>query len=341
MRGHRWIAPGAAAATSLLAVWALLLGSDSRRPPAGRPHGVPGHQPPPRIIPAAGGAELFDASDLGRVAVLPEAMGRPVAARYLEREFWLFDRSSRSFVAIDPATGAVVRRLRSPITDVGFFTAEGRMMWITDEADGVTAIDIRDGHVLRRFARLPGAGGSEGVVVDAGSLWVARPAADNGNGLLVRLDPRTGAVRQPIIRGQPGTYALATAAGGAIWTAGTFGNINRIDPATGAVARGVTEGRNFDVAAGGGYGWTADSLHGVVYQVNERGEVVTQYPTAPGARALSYADGALWVANGPRGTATRIAAGHTTTLRFDRHVRALVAGAGVVLIAFGAPLPAR
>ncbi len=297
--------------------------------------------PPSLAIRATAGVELFDATDFRRLAVISDAAGRPVAARYMEGLFWLFDRSSLSFIAIDPATGSVVRRLRSPVPNVGSFAAGGGMLGITDEADGVTAIDSRSGRVVRRFAQLPGAGGSEGVVVDAGSLWVARPAADNGNGLLVRLDLRTGAVWRPILRGQPGTYALAAAAGGAIWMAGTYGNINRLDPATGAVVQGVTEGRNFDVAAGGGYGWTADSLHGVVYQVNGRGEVVSQYPTAPGARGVSYADGRLWVANGPRGTATRIAAGRVTTLRFDRHVRALAAGAGVVLIAFGGPVAGR
>ena len=64
-----------------------------------------------------------------------------------------------------------------------------------------------------------------------GSLWVARPEAAGGDGILVRLDPRTGHV-QRLFRALPGTYDLASELDGTVWSGGTFGEVNRIDPVT-------------------------------------------------------------------------------------------------------------
>ena len=91
-----------------------------------------------------------------------------------------------------------------------------------------------------------------------GSLWVARPEAAGGDGILVRLDPRTGHV-QRLFRALPGTYDLASELDGTVWSGGTFGEVNRIDPVTNEVIRADTEGRNYSVAAGDGSAWTAVS----------------------------------------------------------------------------------
>jgi streptogramin lyase len=250
--------------------------------------------------------------------------------------FWVFDLAPPSFVEVDPVTGGVIRRFRSPIADVGSYTASGNTLWITDEQGGaVTAVDATDGHRLRSFTRLPGQGGSVGVVVSHGSLWVTRPEADRGNGILLRINPVTGHVDWKMA-GLPGSYDLTTEPDGTIWTAGTFGDINRIDPVTNDVVRGVTEGRNYSVAAGEGFGWTADGLRGVVYKVDANGNVVDQYPTARGARAVSYSEGLLWVGNADNGTVTRIdASGRVIAYRFDHRVISLAAGSGTVLVEFG------
>jgi streptogramin lyase len=252
----------------------------------------------------------------------------------------VFDVDPPTFVQIDPTTGSVVRRLRSPIADVGFFTVHGNEMWISDESRGdVSAIDVRNGHTLRTFRGLPGSGGSAGVAWSHGSLWVARPEAAGGDGILLRLDPRTGRVEHPF-RALTGTYAIAAGQDGTIWTGGTFGQVNRIDPVTNNVVRAVTEGRNYSIAAGNGSVWTADTLKGVVYQVDTQGDVISQFETAPGARSVSFRDGVVWVGNRERGTVTRIdASGRESTYRFDHEVISIAAGSGVVLVGFGAPVP--
>jgi streptogramin lyase len=329
----------AALVTVMLTGAALLLPGRAApaHPSAGTSTRSVSPQPAPQRIRVRSGIELLDARTGARRTHIPTSDVRaPVEVFYDGGSFWVFDAAPPSFVRIDPVSGAMYRRFRSPIADVGSFTVRGNTLWITDERGGaVTSVDATVGHVLRSFTRLPGRGGSVGVVLSHGSLWVSRPEADRGNGILVRLNPVTGRVERRM-DGLPGSYALTTEPDGTIWTAGTFGDINRIDPVTNDVVRGVTEGRNYSVAAGDGFGWTADGLRGVVYKVDANGDVVGQYPTARGARAVSYSNRLLWVGNTDNGTVTRIdASGGVITYRFDRRVLSLAAGSGAVLVEFG------
>jgi streptogramin lyase len=327
----------ATAATVTLVGAALLLPGRADPPPAGTSSRPASPQPAPQRIGVRPGIELLDArsgATFGHVSI--SDMRAPVEVFHEGGSFWVFDAAPPSFVEVDPVSGGVIHRFRSPIADVGSYTVAGNTLWITDERGGaVTAVDASGGHLVRSFKRLPGRGGSVGVVLSHGSLWVTRPEADRGNGILVRLNPVTGLVERSMV-GLPGSYALTTEPDGTIWTAGTFGDINRIDPVTNDVVRGVTEGRNYSVAAGDGFGWTADTLRGVVYKVDANGDVVDQYPTAPGARAVSYSDRLLWVGNTDNGTVTRIdASGSAITYRFDHRVLSLAAGSGRVLVEFG------
>jgi hypothetical protein len=338
----RWTTAVAAVATVTLVGVALLLPGrvSPTRSPAGT--SVPtSTQPAPQRIRVRPGIELLDARSGTRRARIPTSYIRaPVEVFHFGGGgFWVFDAAPPSFIEVDPVSGEMMRRFLSPIADVGSYTVAGTTLWITDERSGaITAVNANDGHLLRSFRRLPGRGGSVGVVVSHGSLWVTRPAADQGNGLLLRLNPVTGKVERTMV-GLPGSYALTTEPDGTIWTAGTFGDINRIDPVTNEIVRGVTEGRNYSVAAGDGYGWTADGLRGVVYKVDANGNVVAQYPTARGARPVSYGDGLLWVGNTDNGTVSRInGSGRVITYRFDHRVLSLAAGSGVVLIEFGRAL---
>jgi hypothetical protein len=287
------------------------------------------------------GVGLLSAQDGAMLAFLSGlVVPQPAEAIYAGGSFWVFDVDPPTFVRIHPVTGGIIRVLRSPIADVGFFTVHRNEMWITDESRGdVIAIDVRNGHTLRSFRRLPGSGGSVGVALSHGSLWVARPEAAGGEGILLRLDPRTGRVEH-LFRALPGSYALSAGPNGTLWTGGTFGQVNRIDTTTNQVVRAVTEGRNYSIAAGDGSVWTADTLKGVVYQVDAGGDVVSQFETAPGARSVSFGDGVVWVGNRERGTVTRIdATGRVSTFRFDHEVISVAAGSGVVLVGFGASLP--
>lgn len=338
-------APGritvAVAAATLVVAAASLLGAgsgDPARRTATAPR-APTTSPTTRINAVSEGVGLLSAQSGATLAFLSgELLPRPVEAVHDGGSFWVFNADPPTFVQIDPVTGSIIRQLPSPVADVGFFTVDGTVMWITDQTQGgVTAIDAKNGHTLRRFRRLPGRGGSAGVVLSHGSLWVARPAAAGGNGILLRLDPNTGRVER-LFRGLPGTYDLSAELDGTVWSGGTFGQVNRIDPVTNEVVRAVTEGRNYSIAAGDGAAWTADTLNGVVYQVDANGDVVSQVETAPGARSVAYSDGVVWIGNSESGTVTRIdASGHVSNYRFDHGVISLAAGSGVVLVGFGAP----
>ena len=77
-------------------------------------------------------------------------------------------------------------------------------------------------------------GGSGGVSVADGSLWVARRHADDGLGISPASTP-TPARCSTSFTDCPAPTRFADGDDGAIWTAGTFGAVNRIDPQTNAV----------------------------------------------------------------------------------------------------------
>jgi hypothetical protein len=331
-----------AVATVTLAVAAGALLATGGGEPAGRDTGrAPRAQTSAPVTHVSQGVGLLSAQNGAMLAFLScLVVPPPVEALHVAGSFWGFESDPPTFVQIHPVTGGIMRRLRSPIADVGFFTVHGNELWITDEIRGdVTAIDVTNGRTLRTFHGLPGRGGSAGIAVSHGSLWVARPEAAGGDGILLRLDPRTGRVEH-LFRALTGTYAVSAGPDGTVWTGGTFGQVNRIDPVTNEVVRAVTEGRNYSIAAGSGSVWTADTLKGVVYQVDTQGDVISQFETSPGARSVSFGDGFVWVGNRENGTVTRIdASGRESTYRFDHEVISIAAGSEVVMIGFGASVP--
>ncbi|MDX6494533.1 MAG: hypothetical protein QOE17_519, partial [Gaiellales bacterium] len=227
-----------AAATLAVAAGALLASGGE---PAGRDAGrAPRAQTLAPVTAVSQGVGLLSAQNGAMLAFLSGlVVPPPVEAIHVAGSFWGFESDPPTFVQIHPITGGIMRRLRSPIADVGFFTLHGNELWITDEIRGdVTAIDVRNGRTLRTFRGLPGRGGSAGIAVSHGSLWVARPEAAGGDGILLRLDPRTGRVEH-LFRALLGTYAVSAGPDGTVWTGGTFGGVNRIDPATNRVVRAV------------------------------------------------------------------------------------------------------
>ncbi len=341
MEARRWTTIAIAAATLAVTLGILIMsGRGSAAGPSADAPRSGAKQPPGPVYTVSKGVALIDARNgLLFESVSAAAVARPAEAAYDGGSFWVFDVAPPAFVQIDAANGNVIRHLRSPFRDVGFFTVSGSTIWVTNETSGqVAAIDARDGHRLRTFSHLPGRGGSAGVVLAHGSLWVARPEAAGGDGILLRLDPRSGAVEH-MFRGLTGSYALSAEPDGIVWTAGTFGAVNRIDPVSNGVVQAVTEGRNYAVAAGNGTAWTADSVKGVVYQVDANGDVISQHPTAAGALPVAYSDGVAWIGNTKTGTLTRIdSADDVTTYEFDHSVISLAAGSGTLLVGFGAPV---
>ena len=280
------------------------------------------------------GMAIIDAATGEGLASIPDSVvQQPVEAIFADGYFWVLNIEPVSFVQIEPDTGRIVRQIASPI-DVGSFTVDGNDLWIAHHTEPVLSrVDIRLGREVARVDDLPGEGGSGGILVADGSLWVARNDADGGLGILARLDPATFEIEHLFHR-LPGSLALAYGDDGAVWTGGSWGDVNRIDPRTNTVRSVNVGGRNFYVAAGGGFGWTADEAKGVVYQIDGDGSIVAAHPTAIGARVVSYSDGVLWVGNQDDGSVSAVDAssGATTSYRFSHPIQAIAAGSGKVLV---------
>ena len=281
------------------------------------------------------GMAIIDASTgEGTASISDSVVRRPAEAIFAGGHFWVLNLEPLSFVQIDPQSGRVVRQIASPTEDVGYFTVDGNDLWITEwSGRGLFKVDVQLGREVDRFDDLPGEGGSWGVLVADGSLWVARRDADDGLGIVARLDPATFEV-QHLFHRLPGSLALAYGDDGAVWTGGSWGDVNRIDPQSNTVTSVNVGGRNNYVTAGSGFGWTADETKGVVYQIDNTGSIVASHPTAIGARAVSYSDGVVWVGNQDDGSVSAIdaATGDVTTYRFSHPIQAVAAGAGKVLV---------
>ena len=284
----------------------------------------------PGVLPA--GMALVDASTGARLAFIPRSVVKtPAEVIYADGHFWVLNLDPISFVEIEPKTGKIVKQIASPLDDVGYFAVEGNTLWVTAYSQPILAkVDIGLGREVDRFDLSDGPddqGGSAGVVVADGSVWVGR----KDSCVVLRLDPQTGEV-QHRFDDVCGTFSLAFG-DGSIWLAG-FPGVNRIDPETNTVAKARGFGGGVYVAAGGGYGWTADETKGVVYKIGQGGDLVATYDTGEGARAVSYSDGVLWVGNQDVGTVVGIDAvtGHRTTYRFQHPLQSVAAGAGVVLV---------
>jgi DNA-binding SARP family transcriptional activator/streptogramin lyase len=286
------------------------------------------------------GMAIIDAVSGALVAHIPTSTVKtPAEAIFAEGHFWVLNLEPLSFVQIEPATGRVVRQISAPTEDVGSYTVADGNLWVTENSQtGLYKVDVELGRVVERFDELPGPGGSGGVIVADGSVWVAR--RDAGLGILARLDPVTGEV-QHLFRDLLGSLALAYGDDGAVWTGGSWGHVNRVDPLTNTVTSGNVGGRNFYIAAGSGHGWTTDDAKGVVHKIDGTGTVVATYPTGLGARVVSYSEGVVWVGNQDVGTVSAIDAGSgdITTYEFEHPIQAVAAGAGTVLVQLVAGRP--
>ncbi len=304
----------------------------------------------PRVLTGRGGSVLEN--DPAGMAIVDAKSGRqlgfvptsvlksPLDAFFADGHFWVFNGDPTSFVEVDPKTGAVLAQIPTPVENVGSFGVGGNDLWVTDGDHPILVqVDSRLRREVNRYTLSddPDYGGlNSGLTVAEGSVWV------HGNGETLRVDPATGKVQAKIGDGF-GVYPLRLAYGdGSIWASAYLqgqGGLIRIDPKTNeVVAKAVVsphQGSVTSVAAGAGYGWTADNLKGMVYKVDPSGTVLASYRTGDGANALSFADGTAWVGNEDVGTVVGIdeVTGRQITHRFEHPVNAVAAGSGSLLVA--------
>lgn len=271
------------------------------------------------------GVAIVDERSGEQLASIPTSVIRqPDRALYAEGRFWMLDHDPVSFVEIDPKTGRVLTHIGSPFDEGTNYAVSGNTLWVTGPELAKIDIGLR-----REVDRLDLGDFTGGVVAAGGSLWVTVPDLT-----IFRVDTATKRVER-IFANLPTAGNLAYG-DGAVWTAGQ-GGISRIDPETNTVVntRIRLPADCCPVAAGGGFGWTADPIKGVVYKVDRTGQIVATYQTGAGARVGSFDNGRMWVANSDEGTVVGIDAvtGEIRTFTFDHPVQSVAAGDGLLAVA--------
>jgi ABC-type transport system substrate-binding protein/class 3 adenylate cyclase len=272
-----------------------------------------------------------------RASIPTSMISQPAEVVYAGGNFWVHNLDPNSFVEIDTGTGRVLTQIASPFQDVGTFAVDGDTLWVT--GPGVAKIDI---DLRREVDRFDFPDRTHGVVVADGSLWVTMPSVNT----TLRLDPVTGEVEHRFAD-LPGSLALAYG-DGSVWTAGWTspfggftggGGVNRIDPETNGVTKTelVLPLNCCPVAAGGGFGWTADPTKGVVYKIDQSGDVVANRTTGPGATIGSFDGGIVWIGNSDVGTVSGVDAltGARRTFGFGHPIQGVAAGSDVLVITLG------
>ena len=292
----------------------------------------------PTLADVPPGVVLLEAATGRQIAHIPTStIAAPVDPIYADGKFWVMNLEPLSVVEVDAMTGQVGRQLALPGSDFGAFAVDGNTLWASAFNEPVVVkIDLRSGREVDRFdlskdLEAPIDGFSGGVVAE-GSLWLAQ----KGRGVVIRVDPTTGKV-QGVVGDTNGSWAI-TYADGSIWTSSN-GGLSRIDLSDDGVTNTDVPGGQVGgyVAAGGGYGWTADESKGVVFKVGPAGHIASTYPTGLGARGVSFDDGTLWVANQDEGTVSAIDAitGAVRTLTFGHPMGAVSAGGGMIAVVLG------
>jgi streptogramin lyase len=268
--------------------------------------------------------------------------------------------SQGALLRIDPQTNRVVATIPTPLTgeSASITFGEGAVWMTSGQANGVVyRVDPAANRVTAAI-RVPG--GAFGIVVAAGTVWVTQylPEPDPGivaridarsNRLLApvevpnmpgairygldavwvtsrftvsRIDPRSGAVTQPLHR----VSDVRAVGGGSLW--GTFANsaddagVQRVDPDTGRVVATIRIPYGVVMAFGLGTLWVAQDAStitsggnepdrtrpGRLYRIDPGNNRVLGRPVPlPGIAptALAVGEGAVWVGELDGKTLTR------------------------------------
>ena len=282
------------------------------------------------------GVVLLDIKSRHQVGFIsPSEIARPAFPVFAGGHIWVMNFTPSSYVEIDPASGKVLTQFAPPsgstdTTTYQPYAVDGNSLW-TGSGHDLVRMDIDLGKEVDRLHldKLVGDSGTvEGVALGEGLVWVSR---DVGIGQIVAFDPTTGKLRH---RFNDVAHHMDIAyADGLLWAA-DFGGLSLIDLSTSTVTpvAGITSTSQY-VVTGGGFGWTSDPAKGVVYKIDQNGQIAATYHTGLGANNLSYSDGVLWVSNTDVGTVTGINAisGKRTMQDFGHPIGIHFAGAGTLL----------
>jgi class 3 adenylate cyclase len=329
---------------------------------------------PPTVTPSPPASLLADASPSGQPSATPEQsaspfeLGRlPVLAFYDANSgdlktttqvasptnisffgggsFWILSEAqgSRQFLRVDPTTHEISQRVNVPLDESNGFNFDDDYIWVTDLAGPrVFRLDQRSGtYTTFSFGEDDtDTAAAVDIAVGAGSVWLARPDKDNGEGRdrgeITRLNRVNGQVEKRI---EADAFGMSFGAD-ALWF-GRGDALGRVDPATNRVALEpvtLSPGTNIgNIYIAGGDAWTAMANSGAVYRLDRSGRF-SRYDLEPGVGEMAPTETTMWVTNSNTGALTGIdlATGSTDRVIDPGHaVIATAAGAGEIMIAVG------
>jgi YVTN family beta-propeller protein len=223
---------------------------------------------------------------------------------------WVLDGNRRVVLRIDPAYGAVTRRIELPrapplpvtnrsLSSLSISTGEGAL-WVTDGSTRLLRIDPESGKVVAIDVHEP----LDDVAVGFGAVWATSGRAAS----VFQIDVRGRAVktRIPIVNrlGTAVPFPVAAAIGeGSVWVLnGNAQTVTRIDPRLAGVTATIPIGigRNpSDIAAGAGAVWVANSGDGTLAQIDPETNVVRIIPLGSSPAGVAVGGGRVWVSVQP------------------------------------------
>ena len=132
-----------------------------------------------------------------RLVDVGRSQNQGIARDVMNRGIWIANFGNNDITLFDPWRGRVIRRISVSGTPRGL-ASDDRVLWMTDVvADTISAVDPRNGRILRSFPS-PGGDVQAVEVVPGHLLGVPLPrvlvAVDNGTDTICVLDPRDGAI---------------------------------------------------------------------------------------------------------------------------------------------------
>jgi YVTN family beta-propeller protein len=271
----------------------------------------------------------------GRVVAAAPVGVRPGLIAFGAGSLWIANLDDQTISRVDPGSLRTLRNIQLSAPPMGL-AASADGAWVVEpnanpsqSSVSVIRIDAEfdvPGAPVQIGNVVPNAPGA--VAVQGGSVWVAP-----SNGVLTRLDARTGSVQGHV---DPNATASGVAVGeGAVWLTDTdAGNVIRVDP-TGLVKPIPVGNGPTAIAAGEGGVWVVDSLNETVVRIDpETWSVTAVIPVGRSPAGVAVGGGSVWVANSGDGTVTRINPGtdKPATIRIGGRPQALTVAAGRVWV---------
>jgi peptide/nickel transport system substrate-binding protein len=214
-----------------------------------------------------------------------------------DRYVWVTNSFAGTVTQIDPKALSVIQKIPVGNGPTGVAVGDGNV-WVANTFDHtVSKIRARDGKLLKNYPAVtdPGA-----LAVGDGAVWVASKSRDT----VVKLNPDNGHVLDKISVGQvPAAVAVGL---GSVWVANSEdGTVTQIDPASDReVGRTRVGDGPIGIAIVGGEVWTANE-DGTISRIDPGERLPKTITVGNRLSALAAADGTVYVALRPTGTAHR------------------------------------